>query len=661
MFTLAGKLLLWFSFVFICLIDTTTVAQPEFVSFDCVESVNFTRNGTYERNLDANLATLPATNSGFGFFNRSIGQGTDRVNSIALCRGDLEPAVCRSCLNDSIVKLRDICPNQKEAIGYYDNCMLKYSNQTILGNTGIRFFVFMLDPLNYLWDKDGYNITMLLSPLMAETRSRCWWPLLKFATGKTNGPPDLPTLYVLQQCTPELTEQQCSGCLADAIDEFSNWESGKAGGRSLLPMCNIRYAIYQFYKKTTLLVSPPPSSSSPPIRSSPVKKNDATRTIRPVMVVILVVIVVLVIIFTLLCIYIRLRTKKQKLIKNKNNKSETMDLGTMESLRYNFSAVRVATNDFSENNKLGEGGFEAVYKGTFEDGQEIAVKRLARDSGQGDLEFQNEVMLLAKLQHRNLVRLLGFSLEGSERVLIYEFMSNASLDQFIFDPVKRMVLDWEKRYEIIRGVAKGLLYLHEDSRLRIIHRDMKVSNILLDDELNPKIADFGTARLFNPTETQGNTNRIVGTYGYMAPEYAMHGQFSVKSDVFSFGVFVLEMVTGQKNQCFRNGESIEDFLSFAWKSWQDGTTLDMIDPMLKASASSWPNIIRSIHIGLLCVQENVVDRPTMAAVGLLLNSSSLVLPLPSKPAFFMPSSIHPEILRSRSSLFSINDASISVM
>ncbi|GJW55777.1 putative receptor-like protein kinase [Tanacetum coccineum] len=390
--------------------------------------------------------------------------------------------------------------------------------------------------------------------------------------------------------------------------------------------------------------------------------------------------------------------------------AETMDIGTAESLQYNFSLVKAATNDFSEDNKLGQGGFGAVYKGKLEDGQEIAVKRLAKDSGQGDLEFKNEVLLVAKLHHRNLVKLLGFSIEGSERLLIYEFLPNASLDQFIFalvvvevneflkatdvlvvlnvvilmvflDPSKRTLLDWEKRYCIIKGIAKGLLYLHEDSRLKIIHRDMKASNVLLDTEMNPKIADFGMARLFKPEETQGNTSRIVGTYGYMAPEYAMHGQFSVKSDVFSFGVLVLEMVTGQKNTCFRNGESIEDLLSFAWNTWRNGTPLDMIDPTLKTGSGSLRDTVRCIHIGLLCVQENVVDRPTMASVVLMLNSFSLTLPLPSRPAFFMHSNTDPEMplfneytsstgssgsgknkiskSKSRSSQVSVNDVTIS--
>ncbi|KAG5622813.1 hypothetical protein H5410_008031 [Solanum commersonii] len=174
----------------------------------------------------------------------------------------------------------------------------------------------------------------------------------------------------------------------------------------------------------------------------------------------------------------------------------------------------------------------------------ICLSQNEMSMSQGDLEFKNEVLLVARLQHRNLVRLRGFCFDGTERLLVYEFVPNAILDQFLFDPVKRRQLDWERRSKIIGGVAQGILYLHEDSRLPIIHRDLKASNVLLDAEMNPKISDFGMAS------------------GYMAPEYAMHGQFSVKSDVFSFGVLVLEIFSGQKNTCFRNGESVEDLLSY---------------------------------------------------------------------------------------------------
>ncbi|KAK1408772.1 hypothetical protein QVD17_40811 [Tagetes erecta] len=363
-------------------------------------------------------------------------------------------------------------------------------------------------------------------------------------------------------------------------------------------------------------------------------KCKSSNKARTVTIIIIIVIVTVIIIIVSIVIFVKLmRRRDKKEMSLTNVESETMEVKNIESLKYNFSIVRAATNCFCENNKLGQGGFGVVYKGKLGDGREIAVKRLSKDSRQGDIEFKNEVLLVAKLQHRNLVKLYGFSLEGSERLLIYEFLQNGSLDKFIFDPTKRLLLNWQKRFTIIKGIAKGLLYLHEDSRLKIIHRDLKASNILLDTEMNPKIADFGIVRLFNHEETQGNTGRIVGTYGYMAPEYARHGHFSAKSDVYSFGVLVLEIVTGQKNQRFHNAEITEHLLSFAWNSWQNGTT-DLIDPALKAESNSLNEIMRSVHIGLLCVQENVRDRPTMSSVVNMFNSPSLSLLVPSEPANF---------------------------
>ncbi|XP_059286033.1 cysteine-rich receptor-like protein kinase 10 [Lycium ferocissimum] len=306
---------------------------------------------------------------------------------------------------------------------------------------------------------------------------------------------------------------------------------------------------------------------------------------------------------------------------------------TAESLQYDFGTIEAATNCFSAQNKIGKGGFGDVYKGKFLTGQEVAVKRLSRRSSQGVKEFTNEVVLVAKLQHRNLVRLLGFCLEGEEKILIYELVPNKSLDYFLFDTKKQSSFDWSIRDKIIRGIVRGLVYLHEDSRLRIIHRDLKASNILLDKDMNPKISDFGMARIFGVDQTEGSTNTIVGTYGYMSPEYALHGQFSVKSDVFSFGVLLLEIISGKRTRSFYHEGGLEDLLTHAWKLWKDGKAMELVDPTLDDSNST-SEVMRRIHIGLLCVQNDLDERPTTALVAHILSSDSATLPEPNRPASF---------------------------
>ncbi|XP_057825308.2 cysteine-rich receptor-like protein kinase 43 [Cryptomeria japonica] len=214
---------------------------------------------------------------------------------------------------------------------------------------------------------------------------------------------------------------------------------------------------------------------------------------------------------------------------------------------FNLENIKAPTHNFHDDNKLGEGGFGTVYKCTMSNGIQIAVKKLSVQSLQGMEQFLNEVKLIEKIQHHYLVNLLGCCIEGSERLLVYEFLPNKSLEKILFHPQRSKELDWHKRLNIIHGVARGLLYLHEDSQLPIIHRDIKASNILLDEKMEPKISDFGLARLFCRDETHINTLRVAGTLGYMAPEYVVRGQLSIKVDVYSFGVVILEIVCGRKN------------------------------------------------------------------------------------------------------------------
>ncbi|XP_057987852.1 G-type lectin S-receptor-like serine/threonine-protein kinase At1g11410 isoform X2 [Hevea brasiliensis] len=319
---------------------------------------------------------------------------------------------------------------------------------------------------------------------------------------------------------------------------------------------------------------------------------------------------------------------------------------------FNLSTILAATNNFSPANRLGQGGFGVVYKGKLSNGKEVAVKRLSKNSAQGIEEFKNEVLLIAKLQHQNLVKLMACCIQGEEPMLVYEYMPNKSLDSFLFDEKRRSILDWRKRFDIIIGIARGILYIHQDSRLRIIHRDLKTSNILLDAEMNPKISDFGLARISKGDQTQEMTNRIVGTFGYMSPEYVVFGKFSTKSDVFSFGIILLEIITGKKNNTSCQEDSYPSMVEKIWHLWKEKRAWQIVDSSLKESCSPH-EVLRCIEIGLLCVQEDVLERPTMSAVILML-SSEIDLPSPKQPAFIFSS-----LLATKERFYSVDEEAIT--
>ncbi|KAL7188156.1 hypothetical protein ACSBR1_038091 [Camellia fascicularis] len=311
------------------------------------------------------------------------------------------------------------------------------------------------------------------------------------------------------------------------------------------------------------------------------------------------------------------------------------DQENLELPIFDMVTIIRATNSFCCTNKIGEGGFGSVYKGQLSSGKDIAVKRLSTSSKQGVDEFKNEVILIAKLQHRNLVRLLGCCIHGEERMLVYEYMPNGSLDSFIFGIEKKSKsFTWSTRLDIIVGIARGILYLHQDSRLRIIHRDLKASNVLLDSEMNPKISDFGLARAFGHDQSSTKTERVVGTYGYMSPEYAIDGLFSMKSDVFSFGVIILEIMSGKRNRMFHHSDHDFNLLGHAWNLWTEGRASELLDPMMEGSYPM-SKVLRCIQIGLLCVQKCREDRPMMPSVFLMLVSDSAILPQPKQPGFYI--------------------------
>ncbi|WKA12319.1 hypothetical protein VitviT2T_029716 [Vitis vinifera] len=390
------------------------------------------------------------------------------------------------------------------------------------------------------------------------------------------------------------------------------------------------YFIYSLVNSSVimrLVLTPDEASSS--IKSSSKKKKKHV-------IIIFISITGIVLLSLVLTLYVLKKRKKQlkrKGYMDHNSRDENNEgQAHLELPLFDLDTLLNATNNFSSYNKLGEGGFGPVYKGILQEGQEIAVKMMSKTSRQGLKEFKNEVESIAKLQHRNLVKLLGCCIHGRERMLIYEYMPNKSLDLFIFDQMQSVVLDWPKRFLIINGIARGLLYLHQDSRLRIIHRDLKADNILLDEEMTPKISDFGMARSFRGNETEANTKRVVGTYGYMSPEYAIDGLYSTKSDVFSFGVLVLEIVSGKRNRGFSHPDHSFNLLGHAWTLYMEGRSMELIDTSV-GDMHDLSQVLRSINVGLLCVQCSLDDRPSMYSVVLMLSSDG-ALPQPKEPGFF---------------------------
>ncbi|KAF3952075.1 hypothetical protein CMV_022334 [Castanea mollissima] len=433
--------------------------RPDFkYSFACLDKGNYTSNSTYKANLNHLLSILTSnTEIDYGFYNSSYGRDPDKVYAIGLCRGDVKPDECRICLSYTRNLLTQLCPNQKEAMRQDEYCILRYSFRNIFG-------IMEDDPV-----------------LTQHNRGS----LRKFAEANSTGT-NLKTKYALVQCTPDLSQTDCSDCLLSAFGQIHLCCDGKIGAVIFTPSCNFRYEEYTFFGPVADIATPSTNTSdiaTPSTNTSAAKGNDGNKSQMVITVGSIIAFVAVGVLIIISCIYLRVRKAREK----------------------------------PEN------------------------------------------------------------------------------------PIKREQLDWARRYKIIGGIAR----------------------------------DFGMARYFELDQSEANTNRIVGTYGYMSPEYAMYGQFSVKSDVFSFGVLMLEITSGRKNSSFGNGENIENLLSYAWKNWKHGMVSNLADPTLEAGSTT--EIMRCIQIGLLCVQENVADRPAMASVVLMLNSPSISLPIPSQPAFFMNS------------------------
>jgi len=603
--------------------------------------------------------TLPknTSSSPLHFVTATVGQAPDVVYALALCRGDVvnNDTACAECVANIFGKILNDTPPPGAgeqcyaAYSFYGDCHVFYSSDNILAPSNAteqeKEEPFERWNVQVIPGDDAGRIVGLIHDLLVQTvQLAASTAPLRFATGAMDsGSSDFPTVHSLAQCTPDLPAGDCLACLQRLVGMIDSTMALRVGGQIHVMRCFFRYEAYPFYDGQPMLringslLSPAPA----PEPTTATKHNKSSKLwVIPVVVVPLAAAASLCFVLFYSPCFKRYRNKgKAMRLQAGSRRTQGEDELVLDGKNSDFSVfdfeqILDATDHFSEENKLGQGGFGAVYKGHFPDGPEMAIKRLASHSGQGFAEFRNEVQLIAKLQHRNLVRLLGCCSQEEEKILVYEYLPNKSLDFFIFDEDKRALMDLSKLLAIIEGIAHGLLYLHKHSRLRVIHRDLKPSNILLDSEMNPKISDFGLAKIFSSNNMEGNTTRrVVGTYGYMAPEYASEGIFSIKSDVFSFGVLVLEILSGKRNSGSHQCGNFINLIGYAWQLWEEGRWADLVDASLVPKSHS-VEIMRCINIALLCVQENANDRPTMADVVAILSSETMILAEPKQPAYF---------------------------
>ncbi|KAL6292462.1 hypothetical protein ACE6H2_000604 [Prunus campanulata] len=365
--------------------------------------------------------------------------------------------------------------------------------------------------------------------------------------------------------------------------------------------------------------------------------NSSSKPPSPALFFFLGGIVMLIILLVLIFVFRKMIKPEElkKLVAQARRQPASKDLfsGNLRTISYfDFHTLKMATKNFHPGNLLGVGGFGPVYRGKLGDGRLIAAKKLCLDkSQQGESEFLAEVKLITSIQHRNLVRLIGCCSDGPQRLLVYEYMKNRSLDLIVYGKSDRF-LNWSTRFQIIVGIARGLQYLHEDSPLRIIHRDIKASNILLDEKYQPKIGDFGLARFF-PEDQAYLSTAFAGTLGYTAPEYAIRGELSEKADIYSFGVLVLEIISGRKNTDLTLPSEMQYLPEYAWKLFEMSKVIELVDPKLHENGFVERDVLQAIQVAFLCLQPHANLRPPMSEVVAMLTCKVEMIGTPMKPAF----------------------------
>ncbi|KAL3748220.1 hypothetical protein ACJRO7_009453 [Eucalyptus globulus] len=537
--------------------------------------------------------------------NDSVTSPLPEIYGLAQCHGDLSRDDCLLCF----VQSRNILPRcsvleSKSGRLYLDGCFLRFDYYNFYDETTDpqHDMVKCANHSNFPADQQARQqfvdkVDRVLTNVSAVAPENKGFAV--FEEARRGG---VAGVYALAQCWNTLDRKGCRECLANAMIMARNCTPGDEG-RAMNAGCFMRYSTQRFY-------TVPTDGDSSKLR-------------------IIIAIASSVAAATSL-IFISAYVGYRKLSKKREVQKKLFGVPAIVrklNLNFNYESLEKATDFFDDSRKLGQGGAGSVYKGILPDRRVVAVKRLVFNTCQWVDYLFNEVNLICGIQHKNLVRLLGCSIEGPESLLVYEYVPNRSLDQILFEC--NHILSWQERLNIISGTAEGLAFLHGPCGVKIIHRDIKSSNVLLDEDLTAKIADFGLARCLDPEKSHLSTG-IAGTLGYMAPEYVVRGQLTEKADVYSFGVLVLEILSGRKNSVF--GQVSGSVLQSVWKQYKSNGLAECIDPVLKGTFPV-SEALNVLQIALLCTQASPDLRPSMSEVVEMLNNQERMVPVPTQPPF----------------------------
>ncbi|KAK1421477.1 hypothetical protein QVD17_23836 [Tagetes erecta] len=563
---------------------------------------------SYLRNINVTFSSLRTQLSDpqvYYAFAQTTNNG-ELVYAFALCRDYLSSSQCLACF-DSAVNETKSCGIADGGNVIYDDCSIRYENFGV----NFRNSEVVLDdnaPPGQVCNNESTSqpittFTQTVENLLYDIRDATPRTSNYYVASTRQASSNNTTMYAVAQCVRNVSQAICKGCLSTAYNNLQRCLPSREGS-SIDFYCFMRYSDTPFFQsnQTTNIASFLSEGSSN--KSALIAGVSSAAGL------------VLVILALWLWYY---KIKKAKIL-------EEAESALQPDKTYSYQQLRLATNDFGEDYRIGKGGFGEVFKAIIDDDNVVAVKKLHVGYARARSEFENEVRLISNVQHRNLVRQLGWCIEGSELLLVLEYISQGSLDNFLWGK-KRGTLNWEKRFDIIFGVARGLAHLHNEFHVKIIHRDIKLNNILVDDDFQPKICDFGLARLQPEDQTHVST-RLVGTLGYMAPEYATTGHLSDKVDTYSFGIVILEIISGRRctDEHF-SGPNTSHLLEHAWQLYERGMHMELIDEALEIEEEEQKvNVMKTIEIALMCTQSPATLRPTMSEVVLMFSSGKSLGP-----------------------------------